>query len=258
MTGQTWNDPVRPPATNAEARLELAAVCRLVAREGMAPIGAARLAARDPERTGAYLVNPGGLLLDEISASNLIAVDRDGVHLDDGRPEPDSGSLALVLAALEATPHAVAAAQVATTAGCVVSSLRDGLLPMTQSTFMFHGAIGAYDWDPGASADTLRDQVAIAIAECQALLVQGRGILVSGITLAQTWKLLFFLDKCCRSQVEAMAAANASGTPLTIPSKAVIDHAVGQSRAFIRHPRFVADWPSNLEQLDREDRSYRA
>ena len=36
--------------------------------------------------------------------------------------------------------------------------------------------------------------------------MRGRGLLVCGDTLAQTWKLLFFLDKCCRSQVAAMAA----------------------------------------------------
>lgn len=250
-------DTVGAPATTMEARLELAAVCRLIAREGLAPIGAARFAARDPERPGVYLANPGGLLLEEISASKLIAVDRDAVRLSDGTPEPDSGALALVLAALEAKPNAVAAAQVATTAGCVVASLRDGLIPMTQTTFMFHGALGSHDWDPAVSADVLRKQIADEIAECRALLVRGRGLLLTGKTLAQTWKLLFFLDKCCRSQIKAMSAINGSGRSLTIPSTAVIDHAVMQSRAFIEHPRFVADWPSDLDQLDREDPSYR-
>lgn len=252
-----WNDPVRPPATTAQASLELAAVCRLVAREGMAPVGAARLAARDPERDGIYLVNPGGLLLDEVSASNLIAVDRDGVRQADGQPEPDSGALALVLAALDAKPDAAAAAQVATAAGCVVASLRGGLQPITQTAFMFHGAIGTHEWEPGADVEAVRTRVAADMADGRALLVRGRGPLVAGTTLAQTWKLLFFLDKCCRSQVNAMAAANAAGQALTIPAPNVVDHAVAQSRSFIGHPRFVADWPSFLDQLDREDPSYR-
>jgi ribulose-5-phosphate 4-epimerase/fuculose-1-phosphate aldolase len=258
MSDLRWTDTVGAPSTLAEARLELAAVCRLVAREDMAPIGAARFAARDPERVGVYLANPGGLLLDEISASKLIAVDQDGVRLEDGKPEPDAGALALVLAALEAKPNAVAAAQVATTAGCAVASLQDGLIPMTQTTFMFHGAIGAHDWDPAATHDVVRAQVAADIADGLALLVRGRGLLVTGTTLAQTWKLLFFLNKCCRSQIDAMAAVNGSGRPLTLPAKAVIDHAVCQSRAFIAHARFVADWPSYLDQLDREDPSYRS
>ncbi len=129
---------------------------------------------------------------------------------------------------------------------------------MTQTAFMFHGAIGMHDWDPTAKADFLREQIAAEIAENYALLVRGRGLLVTGDTLAQTWKLLFFLDKCCRSQIDAMAAARATGKPLTIPSVDVVDHAVRQSRAFVSHSRFVADWPSFLDQLDREDRSYRA
>ena len=257
MTNLVWNDLVRPPVTTADARLELAAVCRLVAREGMAPIATARIAARDPERPDVYLVNPGGLLLEGVRASTLIAIDSDGVRLDDGKAEPDSGALALVLAALEATPDAVAAAQAATIAGCAISSLEDGLIPMTQTTFMFHGAIGCHDWDPALSKNGLHRQIASDMAGCTALLVRGRGLLVTGKTLAQTWKLLFFLDKCCRSQVDAMAAANASGRSITIPSNAVIDHTVNQSRAFIDHPRFVADWPNCLDQLDREDPSFR-
>ena len=257
MTDIRWNDTVRPPATTAEARLELAAVCRLVAREGIAPIGAARFAARDPAREGTYLVNPGGLLLDEITASALITVDCDGVRVTDGQNEPHSGALALVLAALEARPDAVAAAQVATAAGSVVASLQEGLLPITQTAFMFHGAIGKHDWDPAVTASTLRERMMAEMAEHQTLLIPGRGLLVTGTTLAQTWKLLYFLDKCCRSQVEAMAVANATGKPLTVPADDVIEHAVMQSRSFIGHLRFVADWPSFLDQLDHEDPSYR-
>ncbi|MED5359951.1 MAG: hypothetical protein VYD85_16280 [Pseudomonadota bacterium] len=76
--------------------------------------------------------------------------------------------------------------------------------------------------------------------------------------MAQTWKLLFYLDKCCRSQIAAMAAAHATGTPLTVPSDAVVTHAVAQSRDFVEHPRYVADWPSFLDQLDQEDPSWRS
>ena len=54
-----------------------------------------------------------------------------------------------------------------------------------------------------------------------------------------------------------MAAANSAGTPLTIPSEEVVTHAVAQSRGFVEHPRYVADWPSFLDQLDREDPSWR-
>ena len=257
MSDLQWNGTVSAPTMAIDARLELAALCRLVAREGFAPIGAARFAVRNPESSGVYFINPGGLLLEEISASKLIAVDSDGVRLDDRQPEADSGALALILAALEASPDAVAAAQVATTAGCVVASLKSGLLPITQTAFMFQEAIGLHDWDPTAPQAALRKRIAAEITDCRALLVRGRGLMVTGKTLAQTWKLLFFLDKCCRSQIAAMAAANGAGKSLTIPSKAVIDHAVAQSRSFVEHARFVADWPSFLDQLDSDDASYR-
>lgn len=257
MSGLQWNDAVGAPASSAEARLELAAVCRLVAREGMATIGGARFAARDPQKSGMYLTNPGGMLLDEVSASKVIAVDRDGIRSSDGTREPDSGALALVLAALEARPDAVAAAQITTTASCAVASLQGGLAPISQTAFMFHGAIGTHEWQPATDAEALRRRIAAEMAECPTQLVRGRGLLVTGKTLAQTWKFVFFLDKCCRAQISAMAAASAIGKALTVPSDDVIERTVNQSRAFIEHARFVADWPSFLDQLDREDSSFR-
>lgn len=252
-----WNDEVGPPASSAQARMELAAVCRLIAREGIATLGGTRVATRDPQQPGTYLTNPGGMLLDEVSASKLIAVDRDGVRLRDGRPEPDAGGLALVLAALEARPAAVAAAQVVTTSSCAVASLTDGLAPISQTAFMFYDAIGLHDWKPATDVVALRQQIVGEMAQCPTQLVRGRGLLVTGKTLAQTWKYVFFLDKCCRAQVTAMAVSSATGKPLTVPSDDVIERTVQQSRAFIEHPRFVADWPSFLDQLDSEDASFR-
>ncbi|MEC7574766.1 MAG: class II aldolase/adducin family protein [Pseudomonadota bacterium] len=87
----------------------------------------------------------------------------------------------------------------------------------------------------------MRRDAGAALGDGYALLVRGRGLLVCGNTLTQTWKLLFFLDKCCRSQIAAMAAAHAAGTPLTVPSDAVVTHAVAQSRGFVEHPRYIAD-----------------
>lgn len=257
MTELQWNDDVGPPVSSAQARVELAAVCRLVAREGIATIGGARFATRDPRQPGVYLTNPGGMLLEEVSASKLIAVDRDGVRLRDGEHEPDAGGLALVLAALEARPTAVAAAQVATTSSCAVAALKNGLAPISQTAFMFYGAIGLHDWKPTTDTGALRQQIACEMAQCPTQLIRGRGLLVAGKTLAQTWKYVFFLDKCCRAQVSAMAVSCATGKPLTVPTDEVIERTVNQSRAFIEHPRFVADWPSFLEQLDSEDPSFR-
>ena len=192
-----------------------------------------------------------------VTPSGMIAANRDGVHQGNGKREPDAGALAIVLAALEARSDAAAAALIASTTGCVVASLEVGLLPITQTAFMFHGAIGSLNVDPEEDLNGLRRKVTDALGDGRALLVRGHGLLVCGETLAQTWKLLFFLDKCCRSQVAAMSAANSAGTPLTIPSEEVVTHAVAQSRGFVEHPRYVADWPSFLDQLDREDPSWR-
>lgn len=257
MSELNWNTAVQAPVSSHQARTELAAVCRLIACEGIAPNAGARVAIRDPEQQGVFFVNPGGLLLREVSASSVVSVDHDRVRLDDRETEPDSGALSLALAALGANSDAIAVAQVASIAGCAVSALRDGLLPMTQTAFMFHNAIGCMEFDPRMSQASLRQKIADEMGGNRALLIRGRGLLVIGKTAAQLWKLVFFLDKCCRSQITAMAAARSGRRSLTIPADDVIQHAVGQSQEFVEHARFVADWPSFLDQLDSQDPSYR-
>ena len=132
------DDAVTPPATTEVARLELAALCRLLARERLTPIGGARVAARDPENQSSYLIHPAAPLFEEAKPSGMVTVDRDGVHQDTREREPDAGTLAIVLAALEARSDAAAAALIASTAGCVVASLEVGLCPLhrRRSCFM--------------------------------------------------------------------------------------------------------------------------
>ena len=197
-TRQHWDDDaVTPPATTEVARLELAALRRLLARERLTPIGGARVAARDPENQSSYLIHPAAPLFEEAKPSGMVTVDRDGVHQDTREREPDAGTLAIVLAALEARSDAAAAALIASTAGCVVASLEVGLLPITQTAFMFHGAIGTLDVDPEADSDAIRRGVADALGDGRALLVaRGRGLFVCGETRRRP-------GNCCSSWISA-------------------------------------------------------
>ena len=165
-TRQHWDDDaVTRPQTTEAARVELAALCRLLIRERLIPIGGARLAARDPENEGTYLVHPAAPLLEEARPSGMIAVNRDGVHQINEKREPDAGALAIVLAALEARSDAAAAALIASTTGCVVASLEVGLLPITQTAFIFHGGIGSLNVDPEEDLNRLRQKVTDALGD---------------------------------------------------------------------------------------------
>ena len=94
----------------------------------------------------------------------MIAVDRDGVHQGNEKRKPDAGALAIVLAALEARSNASSAALIVSTAGCIVASLEVGLLPITQTAFMFSGAIGSLNVDPEEYLNGFRRKVADALS----------------------------------------------------------------------------------------------
>src|SRR5258707_12399552 len=73
-----------------QARVDLAACYRLVELYGMSDMIANHISARVPGEPGAFLINAYGMLYEEITASSLIKVDRDGKILS----APDFGSLA--------------------------------------------------------------------------------------------------------------------------------------------------------------------
>ena len=70
-------DPTRVP-TEQELREDLAAAYRLIALHGMTDLVFTHLSVRVPGEGHRFLVNPYGLLFEEITASSLVLVDAEG------------------------------------------------------------------------------------------------------------------------------------------------------------------------------------
>ncbi len=71
-------DPDHVP-TEQELREDLAAAYRLIALFGMTDLVYTHLSVRLPGPRHRFLVNPYGLLFEEITASSLVVVDADGI-----------------------------------------------------------------------------------------------------------------------------------------------------------------------------------
>ena len=59
-------------------RVDLAALYRLVASEGMTDLASTHISARAPGPEDHFLINPYGLMYEEVTASNLVKVDMNG------------------------------------------------------------------------------------------------------------------------------------------------------------------------------------
>lgn len=240
-----------------DARVDLAACYRLVELYGMADMMANHISSRVPGEDHAFLINPYGMLYEEITASSLIKVDRGGKIL----AKPDFGALDyginkagyILHSAIHAARHEVACViHTHTWANMAVSALEGGLLPMTQTAMRFL-RIGYHDYqgvvlDAAEQASLVRD-----LGEGEALFLRNHGALTAGRTVGEAFNWMHRLELACRSQL----AAQATGRGLVAVPPAVLEATWNNYQRGTRRPHGLMEWPALLRKLDRLDPGYR-
>lgn len=238
-------------------RVDLAALYRLVASHGMTDLAATHLTARVPCGEDHFLINPYGLMFEEVTASNLVKVDPEGrVVLDTGFPVNPAG-FTIHSAVHMARPDVACVAHTHTVAGMAIASIAEGILPLNQTAMLFHGAVAYHDWEGISTNLDERERLVRDLGDAHSMILRNHGLLVAGPSIGATWNILYLLEKTCDSQLQAMAAARAAGTPLIEPSENVQAHTREQFRGIVNSGALDRDWPTWLAALDREDESYR-
>jgi ribulose-5-phosphate 4-epimerase/fuculose-1-phosphate aldolase len=240
-----------------EIRVELAALYRLVAKYGWTDLGGTHISARVPGPEDHFLINPYGLLFEEVTASNLIKVDVDGeVVMETDFPVNPAG-FTIHSAIHMARPDIVCVAHTHSVAGMAISCLKDGLLPLTQHSLRFYGRLSYHEWEGIATNLDERERLARDLGENYSMILRNHGLLCCGRSVPEAWRNLYVLEKSAESQLEAMAMANATGRPLVLPPEDV--RVYTSEKMAERHGKDVVsrDWPSQLRKLDREQPDYR-
>jgi ribulose-5-phosphate 4-epimerase/fuculose-1-phosphate aldolase len=238
-------------------RVDLAACYRLVDIYGMSDMMANHVSAAVPGEEGAFLINPYGMMYEEITASCLIKIDIDGNIL----AKPDFGELNyginkagyVIHGAIHRARHDVACViHTHTWAGMAVSALECGLLPITQTSMRFL-KVGYHDYmgvvlNREEEASLLRD-----LGEGEALILRNHGLLTVGKTVGEAFNWMHRLDLACRSQLAAMA----TGAKInSVPGK-VLQETYMNYQPQTRRPYGLMEWPALLRKLDRMDPSFR-
>ncbi|PIK69944.1 class II aldolase, partial [Methylobacterium frigidaeris] len=121
-----------------QARVALAACYRMVAQLGMDDLIYNHISARVPGRENEFLINPYGLLFDEITASSLVKIDIEGNILDDTTHTVNLAAF-VIHAAIHKTGHdAACVLHTHSDASVAVSGQEKGLLPLSQFAMRFY------------------------------------------------------------------------------------------------------------------------
>lgn len=240
--------------TEWQARLDCAAVYRLLAHFGMSDLVYNHVTLRIPGESDRLLINPFGWLYEEITASSLITIALDGSVLLNPHEDVGINPAGYVI---HSAVHAVrddAACVIHThsRAGMAVSAMRCGLLPLTQ-TAMRCMPVAYHDYEGPAVDLEERSRLQRDLGACRFMVLRNHGLLTTGATAGEAFNAMYWMEMACRAQVDAMTAR----AELTMPGEQTVAHAVHLYQPGTRRPFGVLEWPAMLRLLDRRSPGWR-
>ena len=250
--------PVRPDPdhvpTEQELREDLAAAYRLIAHFGMTDLVFTHLSVRVPGEGHRFLVNPYGLLFEEITASSLVLVDAEGEPRQPTSWPVNPAGFVIHSAVHRGRDNANCVMHTHTLAGMAVAAQQGGLLPLNQMMMEFIGQVALHDYEGVAADDNLseRERLVQDLGDKPAMILRNHGLLTVGHTVAEAFYWMWYLEQSCRIQL----AAQSSGVELAIPSA----ETVARTRAqFSMGPtKGWLPWQALKRKLDREQPDYRS
>ncbi len=236
-----------------QTRVDLAACYRLVALHGWDDLVFTHLTARVPGPEHHFLINPYGMLFEEITASSLVKVDLGGNKVLPSPYEINPAGFVIHSAVHAARADAQCVMHLHTDAGVAVSAQKDGLLPISQNALFPLAALAYHDYEGVALRDDEKARLVRDLGPRNFMILRNHGTLTVGPSVADAFLAMFVLERACRIQVLAQSGG---GEVIRVPD-AVLAGMAAQAQAATRGLGGQLAWPGLLRKLDRVDPSYR-
>lgn len=233
-----------------EVRCDLAACYRAFVQFGWTDFIYTHISARHPTRDDCYFINPYGLFFEEITASNLIAVNFDGEVVHGVHPVNEAGH-PIHSSVLLARPDVNWVLHSHTRAGMVVSCMKCGLLPLTQQAMFLRDHIGYHEWDMQTADGACERLVADLGADNIAMILHNHGLLSCGASVGAAFTALYNLEIACKVQADVVT----SGGEWIVPESNAIDRTTAAGGP--EELDGELEWKAIRRRLDRLDPSYK-
>lgn len=233
-------------------RCDLAACYRLIALHGWSDLVFTHVSARVPGPGHRFLINPYGLLFEEITASSLIMIDQEGNTLSP-TPFPVNRAGFVIHSAIHAAREdAGCVLHTHTRAGVAVSAQKHGVLPLSQQSTFVLSSLAYHDYEGVALHDEEKPRLQADLGNAHFLMLRNHGLLTVGRTIADAFLNMYLFESTCQIQIAAQAASE-----LTFVDPSIIDRVAQSSRVQTGGQGGAFVWPALLRKLDRVDASYR-
>ncbi len=243
-------------AAEWQARIELAAAYRLTAMMGWTDMLGTHISCRVPGTHDQFLINPYGLLFEEMTASDLIKCDIDGRKLSDSPYEVNSAGFTIHSAIHMGNHDAEAVMHCHTQYGVAVASQKQGLLPLTQMALTAMSQVRYHDFEGVAEDHNERERLVRDLGDGGMLILRNHGTLTVGSSVGEMFARMYRLERACKFQITAMTG----GAELNRIPGEIINHTIEQGGMIYgkggRGAGGKLMWAALKRKLDREAPGY--
>ena len=236
-----------------QTRVDLAAAYQLAHLYKWTDLIYTHFSARVPG-TEDFLINPYGLMFDEITASTLVKIDLEGKVLDDPLDMGvNEAGFVIHSCVHKARPEVNCVIHTHTRAGAAVSAMKCGLLPISQHAMMVQADVAYHDYEGIALYREEQARMARDLGStARAMILRNHGLLALGRTVREAFEVMYYLDCACQIQIDACSAGLQN---VQLMSDAAARTSTEQFNRPNRPAGYKA-WPALLRMLDRRGVRY--
>jgi ribulose-5-phosphate 4-epimerase/fuculose-1-phosphate aldolase len=236
-----------------QARVELAALYRLVALYGWDDLIFTHISMRVPGEDAHFLINPYGFLFEEITASSLVKVNLQGEIVSD-TPHFINPAGFTIHSAIHAARHNVACVlHIHSLYGVAVSAQKDGLLPLSQQSLFPLSSLAYHGYEGVALNADEKPRLVTDLGAKNFLILRSHGLLTCGKSAAEAFLFMYILESACRIQI----LAQSGGKELIPIPQPILEGISAQVEMVTKGLGADLVFPALLRKLERIDAGYK-
>jgi ribulose-5-phosphate 4-epimerase/fuculose-1-phosphate aldolase len=233
-------------------RVDLAACYRLVAAYGWSDLVFTHISARVPGPEHHFLINPYGLMFDEITASSLVKVDQQCNKMIASPFPVNPAGFVIHSAVHEAREDVQCVLHTHTRAGVAVSAQKCGVLAISQQSTFVLASLAYHDYEGVAFREDEKPRLQADMGRANFLMLRNHGLLVAGKSIADAFLSMYTFEAACQIQISAQA-----GGELTQINPQIVQGVAEAMRVQTGGMGGAFVWPSLIRKLERGDQSYK-
>lgn len=233
-------------------RVDLAAAYRLVALFGWDDLVFTHISARVPGPEHHFLINPYGMMFDEITASSLVKIDLNGNKVMDSTYDINPAGFTIHSAIHAAREDALCVMHTHSINGVAVSAQKEGVLPISQQASVVLSSLGYHNYEGIALREDEKPRLVADLGENNFFMLRNHGLLTVGSTVADAFLFMYLFEAACMIQIRAQAG----GGELVSIDPRIIAGVKAATQQVTKNAGGSLAWPGLLRRLDRRNPGY--